>query len=566
MTTTDQHHDNRPPAGGGPREVPAEARSRRSMVALAAVESGRLLRHPAVLAATALSVWLLWRWGKGTVPVLHYADIATQFPLAPLAGGALLATNLAVLRPHRDGAVDLYGATRLSLARRTLAHLLSVLPLAALGVVLVAADLAWLAGVPGGVGTPRVAEAATGPALIVLGGCLGVALGRCWRSVAVAPLVLVVLAVGSLTLADLYVGGHDQRSWVWLGTLLRPVTIDPPPAALLGRPATWHLVYLLGAAVLLGALAVWRSQAQARARRRAQAVTGAVVVAALAVTTGAAVVQTRPTSPALAARRLAAASNPAAHQDCQRRGPAVYCVYPGFEPQIALWEPTVRAVLAGVPPAAAARAAPVTVAQRIGWPRLFEEEGEEGEEASVAGDQGRAGDRLVAPVGTAWGRDGQALATSQARLASNVAARVIGRPDRLPKPDGERPKPSPGTAVEMAAPGDGCGARAVVALWLAARASPHAAAGLRQAVTEDRFPSFAFANDVDLDDTWWGVREGRFALALLERPSDQVTPVLWRNWDLLTSPATTLEQLGELLGVQPPPGPASTPDSFGPTC
>jgi hypothetical protein len=97
MTTTVEHHDDRPPAAGVLREVPAEVRSRRSMLALAAVESGRLLRHPAVLAATALSAWLLWRWGKGTVPVLHYADIATQFPLAPLAGAALLATNLAVL-------------------------------------------------------------------------------------------------------------------------------------------------------------------------------------------------------------------------------------------------------------------------------------------------------------------------------------------------------------------------------------------------------------------------------------------------------------------------------------
>ncbi|HET6750902.1 MAG TPA: hypothetical protein VFL71_16770, partial [Actinomycetes bacterium] len=81
MTTTVEHHDDRPPAAGVPRDVPAEVRSRRSMLALAAVESGRLLRHPAVLAATALSVWLLWRWSKGTAPVLHYADIATQFPL-----------------------------------------------------------------------------------------------------------------------------------------------------------------------------------------------------------------------------------------------------------------------------------------------------------------------------------------------------------------------------------------------------------------------------------------------------------------------------------------------------
>jgi hypothetical protein len=565
MTTTVEHHGD-PPGVGVPRDVPAEVRSRWSMLALAAVESGRLLRHPAVLAATALSAWLLWRWGRGTAPVLHYADIATQFPLAPLAAAALLATNLAVLRPHRDGAVDLYGATRLSLARRTLAHLLSVLPLAALGGVLVVADLAWLAGLPGRVGAPHIAEAATGPALIVLGGWLGVLLGRVWRSVAVAPLVLVVLAVGSLTLADLYVGGHDQRSWVWLGTLLRPVTIDPPPAALLGRPAAWHLVYLLGAAVVLGALAVWRSQAQARTRRRTQAVTGAVVVAALAVTTGAAVAQTRPTSPELAARRLAAASNPAAHQVCQRRGSAVYCVFPGFEPQIGLWEPTVRAVLAGVPPAAAARVLPVTVAQRIGWPRLFEEQGEEGEEASVAGDQGRAGDRPVAPIGTTWGLDGQALATTQARLASNVAARVTGPPDHLPQPSGEQPKPSSGSTVEQPAPEPGCNARAVVALWLAARASPHAAAGIRQHVTDARFGSFAFANDVDFDDTWWGVREGRFALALLERPGDQVTQTLWRNWDLLMSPATTLERLGELLGVQPPPGPAPTPDIGGPVC
>jgi hypothetical protein len=546
--TTVEDHDGHPPA----------VRSRRSMLALAAVESGRLLRHPAVLAAAALSVWLLWRWGKGTVPVLHYADIATQFPLAPLAAAALLAANLAVLRPHRDGAVDLYGATRLSLARRTLAHLLSVLPLAALGGVLVVADLAWLAGVPGSVGTPRVAEAATGPALIVLAGWLGVLLGRVWRSVAVAPLVLVGLAVGSLTLADLYVGGHDQRSWVWLGTLLRPVTIDPPPAALLGRPAGWHLVYLLGAAVVLAALAVWHSQAQARVRRRAQAVTGAVVVAALAVTAGAAVVQTRPTSAALAARRLAAASDPAAHQVCQRRGPAVYCVFPGFEPQIGLWEPTVRAVLAGVPPAAAARAVPVTVAQRIGWPRLFEEEEEE-EGDSVGVDQRRADERPVAPIGTAWGRDGQALATTQARLASNVAARVTGPPDHLPQP-------SPGSAAELPPPDLGCNARAVVALWLAGRASPHAAAGLRQQVADGRYPAIVFTNDVGYDEPIWGLREAEFALALLERPGDQVARTLWRHWDLLMAPATTLERLGELVGVQPPPQRTFASEFGGPPC
>jgi hypothetical protein len=543
------------------------------MLALAVVESGRLLRHPAVLAATALSVWLLWRWGKGTAPVLHYADIAAQSSLAPLAGAALLATNLAVLRPHRDGAVDLYGATRLSLARRTVAHLLSVLPLAALGGVLVAADLAWLAAAPASVGAPHAAEAATGPALILLCGFLGVALGRLWRSVAVAPLALVVIAAGSLTLTELYVGGHDTRPYVWLGTLLRPVTIDPPPAALLGRPATPHLVYLLGAAAVLGALAVWRSQAQARARRRALAATAVVTVAALAVTAGAAVVQTRPTSPALAARRLAAANNPAAELVCQRRGPAIYCVFPGFEPQIARWEPTVRAVVAAVPPAAAERAVPVTVAQRVGWHRLIKEENPDGlpvgANIPAPAPPAQPGGP-VAPVGTTW------TLNSQARLATNVAARLIEQSGTPVPPSGELPNPGPGPkpapganpdpSPEPSAGDIGCGARGGVALWLAAQASPHAAEGLRQAFNHapSESETWALPNDNDIDDPWWSVRAGQFALTLLDRPRDQVTQTLWRNWDLVTSPETSLEGLGEILGVQPPPGGPGGPDTLGP--
>jgi hypothetical protein len=239
-----------------------------------------------------------------------------------------------------------------------------------------------------------------------------------------------------------------------------------------------------------------------------------------------------------------------AHQVCQRRGPAVYCVFPGFEPQIALWEPTVRAVLAGVPPAAAARALPVTVTQRVGWARLSEQE-----------LRRVRGHRLVAPIGTAWGRDGRALTTSQARLASNVAARVIGPSDHVPEPSGEQPKPSAGSAVELPAPNAGCNARAVVALWLAARASPHAAAGLRQHATHTRLPLIAFANDIDEEEPLWGVREAEFALALLERPSDQVAQTFWRNWDLLTAPETTLERLGELVGMQPPPHRAPAPES-----
>ena len=537
MTTT----VDRPPAAGASRTLPAGARSRRSTLALTAVESGRLLRHPAVLAATAVSVWLLWRWGKGTAPVLHYADIATQFALAALAGAALLATNLAVLRSHRDGAVDLYGATPLSLARRTLSHLLSVLPLVALGGILVVADLAWLAGMPGSVGTPHLAEAATGPALIALGGCVGVLLGRLARSVALAPLVLVALVLGSLTVAELQAAGHDQRPWTWLGTLLRAPPFDPPPAALLGRPATWHLVYLLGIGVALATLALWRSLAQERARRRAQVAAAIVLVAALAATAAAAVVQTRPTSSTLADRRLAVVTNPAAELVCQRRGPANYCVFAGFEPQIDLWEPTVRAVVAAVPPAAAARALPVTVAHRVGLHRLIDEEVNLG----VQEGQGPSGP-IVAPVGTAWGRDGPLFELAHARLAASVAARLVA-PTRG---DGEEPRWFP------------CNAQAVVALWLGGQASPQAAEGISQAVTDPYSELFVFSHDPVLDDPPWDVRAGRFALALLDRPRDQVTQTLWRNWDLVTAPETTIERLGEVLGIQP----SSDTSNLGPGC
>jgi hypothetical protein len=257
------------------------------------------------------------------------------------------------------------------------------------------------------------------------------------------------------------------------------------------------------------------------------------------------VAQTRPTSPALVARRLAAVRNPAAELVCQRRGPANYCVLPGFEPQIGLWEPTVRAVLAAVPPAAAARALPVTVAHRVGLHRLIDEEVNLG----VQEGQGPSGP-MVAPVGTAWGRDGPELVLAQARLAANVAARLTA-PTR-----GEREQPEwyP------------CNAQAAVALWLAGQASPHAAQGIRQAVTESRFETFVISHDPVLDDPQWGVRAGRFALTLLDQPRDQVAQTLWRNWDLVTAPETTLERLGEIFGVQPPPDSPNLDGNGDPAC
>src|SRR5262249_40983667 len=111
----------------------------------------------------------------------------------------------------------------------------------------------------------------------------------------------------------------------------------------------------------------------------------------------------------------------------------------------------------------------------------------------------------VAPVGSAWGRAGREHLMAQARLAANVAARLV--------------VPDPGGGLEQPA-WEPCRAPAVVALWLAAQASPQAAEGLRQnvAAARSRFETFELSHDVDRYDPGWGVRAGQFALALLDRP------------------------------------------------
>src|SRR5262245_37508120 len=117
-----------------PAGRPAGDRTRpawRATLALARVEGLRLPRHPLVLVAAAL---LVWPWAAGlrhrddTYPVLHHADIGTQQALLLLAAAVLIAANLAVLRAHRHGAEPLYGTLALPAWRRTLAHLLSLLP------------------------------------------------------------------------------------------------------------------------------------------------------------------------------------------------------------------------------------------------------------------------------------------------------------------------------------------------------------------------------------------------------------------------------------------------------
>src|SRR5688572_25260478 len=93
---------------------------------LAARETVRLVRQPAVVVGYLLSVVGVLAWGEGTARVMHIEAMAVALMSFPLAGLTLVATNLATLKASRFGAAGIIDTTAASPASRTAAHLLSV--------------------------------------------------------------------------------------------------------------------------------------------------------------------------------------------------------------------------------------------------------------------------------------------------------------------------------------------------------------------------------------------------------------------------------------------------------
>lgn len=159
---------------------------------IARVEGVRLVRHPfglvGVLLGAALMVAATWT----VVPVLNRHDGMTMDALMPLAGAMLIVSHLAVSRSKRHGTTELFGSAPARIDIITLGHLLSLGWVFGLALVVALAELVYLKAV-GGVGTPRPLVVLTGPALVVLGGALGVALGRFVPRPFAGPLALIGL-------------------------------------------------------------------------------------------------------------------------------------------------------------------------------------------------------------------------------------------------------------------------------------------------------------------------------------------------------------------------------------
>jgi hypothetical protein len=505
--------------------VPRPGPARRATLALARVEAVRLLRHPLVLVALALVVGLQVRsaFAGEPFPVLQEADHGTQVPMLLLGGAALVAANLAALRPHRHGTAPIYDVLVLAPWRRTLAYLLAPVPLALFGAVLVGVRIAVLAGAPGAAGRPNPAELVTGPVVILLFGTVGVLLGRLVTSAVVAPLLLVVVAAVTVFGAVPDVLGSSPLRW-FAPVVLRDETTAPLPVDLVGRPAGAHLAYLAGLVVLVAVAAVLRT-----GRRGAGVLAAGGVSLLLVVVAGAA--QLSAPSRAVVDGRIAATQHPAASQICQTRDGRTYCAFPDFASRIPAWDEVVRGVLRRVPAAVADRSP--AVRQRVlaaGGPPGGSGVVPLAPVAAWQRDDRDAGTPGALPVSTAWG-DG----VPEVELAGQVAyTAVTGK--------------AGGPAVDTV-----CHAQGAVVLWLAGQATPRTRAGLDELLRSS-------TGGVVLTVARFGTglaftpREIAVASALLTRPDDEVARTLAGSWAELTAPATSTERAAELLGTPVPPG------------
>lgn len=256
---------------------------------LARLEGPRLLRHPAFLAGCLV-----------TAAYFLAADLPNDLYYALVGGaaagpalGALLAANAAELRSRTSGGDELLHSIPLGPQARTTGMLVALLwPV--LATVVVTAALGLVSGAIDGspvalVGetvdrTPTPIEWMQGPAVVAYAGALGILLARLVPSRLLA--VLVALVSGVLLVPMFFWGpsehvlwftplvNHGDRfSWVQVTPSAGYTVLDGFHVGRLG----WHVVYLVGVALLLSGAALLRY-----GRRRGPVVLtgGGLVVAA----------------------------------------------------------------------------------------------------------------------------------------------------------------------------------------------------------------------------------------------------------------------------------------------
>lgn len=452
----------------------------------------------------------------------------------PMVGMALLASFYAATRSRRDGLDELFESTPTAVSTRSLGHLIAGwVPAAAIAVFVVAISV--LVHVFGDLYGPidlrAGADALTAVALGACGAALGVALARWlpWRVVPVLALFLV-LAV------ELELGNIGDPHWSNARQLSPWPRYPDHDLLFTDPPVWWHLVWIISLGALVAVIALARGRRPGSARPLVLAAGAVVVVAAVA-----GYAETRPISDASAAHLASLVAQPEQHQTCAEEGRAVVCAYRGYESIAEATLAHVAPVVAASPP----QAGEVRLEQRF-----------DGDLDMLGPEVVAALEQLPPPRPV---EDITLLGYAKAP-AVFVGARIAAGLDAVGLPaTGSETRPA--ALVAGQAPG-------VVALWLAAQGldSDETADLLRHHFNPDDHAGGdepAEPDAYDLGQAWpdvclagpapvsWSRQDLEAARALAAEPDDEIRNLLIADWDRLTDPATTTDELLAAAGLEP---------------
>lgn len=515
---------------------------------LARIEIRRLLLHPAFV------------FGVLTFPLIAVAsirestdewlDISTGLALGlvPLGWFSIIAANLLASRSIRTGAEELFGSLPAPQPIRTAGVLATMAGPAIVAAFMAAATVAYVnASVSLLPGSPDYAEIGAGLLIAAGAVAVGVAVARFWPHplFGVGAVVVVILIQARFL---------EPTTWPWNREEANPIrffgflgSTTSAGSVLEYRPAEWHLVYLVGLVALMAIVALARSGIS---RWVAISLTTAIAVAAVGGW-----MQSRPPSADQVAEMIRYLEHPEQVQTCESTEAARICVYASGERNIAAWSARLRSVMALMPANATRRVEvreriPTVVANSNCSPIPATESLVKKVAQSIDPQRVWRKDNVVHPGTDTLPCSGKSLRGFF--FAVQVASQAVGL------------RPSPwGLDERCYADGQ---ARAALALWLGAAATPQGTDVLRQLVDEATSDHLGF---VDWDDPpMWGVRfsisDARHALALLQRPRRAVADAVGANWARLSAPATPTAELASVVGVTLLAAPA--PPTSGPLC
>ncbi|WP_407110588.1 ABC transporter permease [Streptomyces sp. DSM 116494] len=498
MTTTTELTTPSPAAvTAGPRASWA------AVFVLAGFETRRLLlRVPVLVAFAVYLAWIVWRAldAYNGFPALQDVDRATQNGPLLVGLAVLLSVHQAVLRSRRHDTDRHLSVLLVQPWRRTVAHLLSVVPVALLVALCVGAQFTWEALKPGAVGHGSPGELLVGPLSVLLLGGFGVLLGRLLPVPLGAPLLIVFFLLFFSLAAE-----PDNAGWArWLVPSVGENSLATLPSDLIGRPAGWHALYLAGLALSVALVAVLVSGG---ARLRT---VQAGVACAVALTMVGAVGQSRGVPEELTEAREQATVAPEKTQKCVERDGTTYCAFPEWGPRTGDWAGIVEDVRSRAGGGAGDR--PLTVRQR------FEARYGLDSDAALAPSP-RPGE---VTVGTSWGGN------RVPEFAVTVAGVLV-------------------TGEEKAL-GEMCDGRIVTVMWLGLAGRPDPMSDLRRVRLDDSDSGSAIVVS-QTEPLSMTTAHTELVVELLRLPRDEAAAKVRAGWAELTAPDVTAEQVARVLGL-----------------